>query len=409
MDPRNLRAESFARYPPQARAFAAANLDVLKRMPLILLSLTLRQVIQYDWSFPAERQQLQLQFDLLKRMDAASLDTLMAPFSSIPLSEELAKLDWVDHPQQFTEQLTAYLWSQHQIDNYHTIAQEHQQHLQKVPGQLPTPTPRWTIVVVGRGSPQPAQPLFRRLRPHGTLFTQLDPADGLDTLLAEVSSRARQHPLPYGHWYIDGGEPHAAAAADQSLTVMSYDRLAPVAKQEFALLNRFTNRKSSGPVGVEAVSSYIAGLSPEDVGLNGTAADAPLRHFEVNLLTQGAGCQIYSTTFVQWASRECLHRAQPLTLFARFATRQSNAPMEQLLARDPLQQPQDAPGSLVDADMGAYYTWINQSRLAGADQSRFLVWFEGHSLACAISPTLARGTVSTAPATMQQLLQWMRS
>ena len=142
MDPRNLRAESFAHYPPQARAFAAANLDVLKRMPLILLSLTLRQVIQYDWSFPAERQQLQLQFDLLKRMDAASLDTLMAPFSSIPLSEELAKLDWVDHPQQFTEQLTAYLWSQHQIDNYHTIAQEHQQHLQKVPGQLPTPTPR---------------------------------------------------------------------------------------------------------------------------------------------------------------------------------------------------------------------------------------------------------------------------
>ena len=50
--------------------------------------------------------------------------------------------------------------------------------------------------------------------------------------------------------------------------------------------------------------------------------------------------------------------------------------MEQLLARDPLQRPQDPEGSLVDADMGAYYTWINQSRLAGADWSRFLVWFE---------------------------------
>jgi hypothetical protein len=82
----------------------------------------------------------------------------------------------------------------------------------------------------------------------------------------------------------------------------------------------------------------------------------PLRHFEVSILTQGAGCQIYSTTFVQWASRECLHRAQPLTLFARFATRQSNAPMEQLLARDPLMQPQDKAGSLTDAEMGAYYT-----------------------------------------------------
>jgi len=72
------------------------------------------------------------------------------------------------------------------------------------------------------------------------------------------------------------------------------------------------------------------------------------------------------------------HRAQHITLFARFATRQTNAPLEQLLARDPLQQPQDREGSLVDADMGAYYTWINQSRLAGAEQSRFLAWFEDH-------------------------------
>ncbi len=75
--------------------------------------------------------------------------------------------------------------------------------------------------------------------------------------------------------------------------------------------------------------------------------------------------------------------------------------------RDPLRQPQDKEGSLIDADMGAYYSWINQSRLAGAEQSRFLVWFEDHSLACAIAPTLPRGTTSTTPITMRQILQWM--
>ena len=64
--------------------------------------------------------------------------------------------------------------------------------------------------------------------------------------------------------------------------------------------------------------------------------------------------------------------------------------MEQLLDRDPLQQPRDAEGSLIDADMGAYYTWINQSRLPGADQSRFLVWFEDQHLASAIPPTLPK-------------------
>jgi hypothetical protein len=214
--------------------------------------------------------------------------------------------------------------------------------------------------------------------------------------------------LEYGHWYIDGGEPHPAAAGIPGLTMMSYNRLASVAKRELALLNQFANRANSrGAVGVEAVSSYIAGLTAEDLDLKGTPIDAPLRHFEVNILTQGAGCQIYSTTFVQWASRECLHCAQPLTLFARFATRQANAPMEQLLARDPLMQPQDKAGSLIDADMGAYYTWINQSRLAGAEQSRFLVWFEDHQLACAIAPPLPRGKISTASTTMRRVLDWM--
>ncbi|WP_433984707.1 hypothetical protein RBB78_09205 [Tunturiibacter empetritectus] len=209
------------------------------------------------------------------------------------------------------------------------------------------------------------QPLFRKLAPHGTMFTQLDPADGLKTLVAEVKARTKQHPLRYGHWYIEGSEPHIAAVDAEGLTVMSYNRLVPVAKREFALLNQFTHRAENGGVaGAEAISSYMAGLSPEDVDLRGTADDASLRHFEVNLLTQGAGCQIFSTTFVQWASRECLHRAEPLTLFARFGTRQANAPMEQLLMRDPLQQAQDQEGSLIDADMGAYYAWINQSRLA---------------------------------------------
>jgi hypothetical protein len=409
MVPGDLRAESFARYPLQARSFAVSNLPVLKRMPLILLSVVLRQMIQYDWCFPAEREQLSRQFDLLGRMDGASFDALMASFSAIPLSHELSGVDWVNRPQQFSEQLTAYLWSEHQIDRYHAAAQGYQEYLQKSLEEKAPAAPRWTIVAIGHGTEQTELPVFRRLRPHSTLFTEVDPTGGLDILLAEARSRAQQYPLEYGHWYIEGGEPHSEGAADLGLTVMSYVRLVPAARREFSLLNHFTNRAGNGgTVGVEAVSSYVAGLSPDDVGLKGTAADAALRHFEVNVLTQGAGCQIYSTTFVQWASRECLHRAQPLTLFARFATRQMSAPMEQLLARDPLQQLQDREGSLIDADMGAYYTWINQSRLAGADQSRFLVWFEGHRLACAISPTLARGTTSTASTNMRQVLEWMR-
>ena len=82
--------------------------------------------------------------------------------------------------------------------------------------------------------------------------------------------------------------------------------------------------------------------------------------------------------------------------------------MEQLLARDPLQQPQDPEGSLTDADMGAYYTWINQSRLAGADQSRFLVWFEGHGVVCAGLPHVAARDGPYSVCDLRQVLDWMR-
>jgi hypothetical protein len=64
----------------------------------------------------------------------------------------------------------------------------------------------------------------------------------------------------------------------------------------------------------------------------------------------------------------------------------------------------DVTGSLVDADMGAYYNWVNQQRLPGAEQSAFLVWFEGHNQALAIGPSLPRGTESTTAADLSELV-----
>ena len=83
-------------------------------------------------------------------------------------------------------------------------------------------------------------------------------------------------------------------------------------------------------------------------------------------------------------------------------------PMEELFARNPLSQPQDEQGSLVDADMGAYYTWINQSRLPGNEQARFLAWWEDHNLAFVVSPFLPRGTTSNGKTDMRELLGLMR-
>ena len=79
--------------------------------------------------------------------------------------------------------------------------------------------------------------------------------------------------------------------------------------------------------------------------------------------------------------------------------------MNELLAESQRKPELDPQGSLVDADMGAYYTWLNQQRLAGAAASSFLVWFEDHNEALAIGPSLARAAESNSPVDLQDLVK----
>ena len=155
------------------------------------------------------------------------------------------------------------------------------------------------------------------------------------------------------------------------------------------------------------METTLAATSPEELGMSGAAQHGVLDHFQVSLLTQGSGTQIFSTTFVQWAAREALRRAQPDTLLARFTPRQRQRPMNELLQDKSTGVELDPVGSLADADMGAYYIWLDQQRLANAEQSSFLAWFEGHDQALGIGPTLPRGTESDSHADLAQLLQWI--
>src|SRR5260370_25971267 len=87
-------------------------------------------------------------------------------------------------------------------------------------------------------------------------------------------------------------------------------------------------------MGPEALRTHLAQLRPADLGF-GKDGDAVLDRFQVKLLTEGSGTQIFSTTFAQWAAREALRRAQPRALLVRFAPPQRQKPMNELLAAGP--------------------------------------------------------------------------
>ena len=377
---------------------ATAVAMVLKRLPLGFLPLLLRELIVYDWKFPAERRELDGQFAYLQSLDAGQLTKEMTAFSQLRLSPALEKMDWVNAPSIFAEQLTAHLWATHQIDGFRAGAVAY---IQRSSAALPLErlvTHRLGIAVIGQGVGENRYRLFRKLRPHGTCYTRVQAANGMATLLEAAAKRAASHKLPYGHWYIDGAS--ATPAMPAGMTGVSY---AALSGPRSALQSRMQKIYEARVFDPEAFRTQMAQMLPEDIGLN-AAADPVLTRFQLSLLTEGSGTQVFTTTFVQWAAREAWRRAQPLTLLARFGARQRDNPMNVLLAEARRSPQLDPDGSLIDADMGAYYTWLNQQRLAGAEEAAFLVWFEDHQEALAIGPRFSAASQSDSRIQLSDLI-----
>jgi hypothetical protein len=396
MLPLNLQAGQFAEYPPQARTLAVANLETLKQLPLSFLPSLLREVIDYDFKFPQERTAIDKELAYLSSLSQTQITQLFQAFAQLSLSSKLEQLDWVKHPAQFVEQESAFLWTTHQLDAFRRAATEYGDRLRAAAPPDPIPDRRLGIAVIGQGVASYDAPLFRNLRKHGTYFGSVKPDNGLQILLTSVAARAKAHPIPYGHWYVDGG-----LAADHSplLTCVQYQKLEPV---RAALLKYMQTEIQKPGMGPEELRTNLARLSPSDLGMD-KAGDVVLDRFQVRLLTEGSGTQIFSTTFAQWTTREALRRAQPITLLVRFAPRQRQRPMNELLSASQTTPELDPTGSLVDADMGAYYHWVNQQRLPGSERSSFLVWFEGQNQALVVAPSLPRGAQSNSSIDIEKL------
>ena len=254
----------------------------------------------------------------------------------------------------------------------------------------------WVWRSSGNGWHPTTRPSFATCASMALTFGSVDPENGLDQVLSAATARAKAHPAPYAHWYVDGGQP---AEHDPLLTCVSYQSLEPV---RAALLRSMQKQIARPGMGPEELRSYLARLAPADLGMDKT--DLVLDRFQIKLLTEGSGTQIFSTTFAQWATREVLRRAQALTLVVRFAPRQRQKPMNEMLTGADRGAELDPVGSLIDADMGAYYHWINQQRLPGSEQSAFVVWFEGHGQAVVVAPSLPRGTESNTRMDLAKLL-----
>jgi hypothetical protein len=200
MQPAQLRPTDFDRYPPQARSLLVGKVELLRSLPLAFLPLLLRESRDYDWKFPMERDELDRQFTYLSSQSNEQLTALMKPFVSLQLTAELVDFDWVNNPVQFSEKLSAYLWATHQMDTFRKASIDYMHAFNTTKPAVALPTSRLTVVAMGQGVAQNSYPLFRKLRKHGTYYTNVAAVNGLPAILKLVSNRADRFHSPLTHF-----------------------------------------------------------------------------------------------------------------------------------------------------------------------------------------------------------------
>jgi len=396
MQPTELTEKNFSSYPPRARELAIHYLPLLQQLPLLLDVVLLREVIKLDTRFPHEQHAIQGQLEYLSHLRPEERKALVNGFAKFTLASSLTDSDWVNSPQKFEEKLSAYLWASHQIDAFHAVSIAYVDAIQKALPLEPPAAPRWAAVVLNPELRNDTYPLFRKLRPHGVFFPHVDGQDGMTLLIEHLSLRATKTNAPFEHWYIDGGQPHAVEQA--AISNFSWTGTTEIREIVLSKVHSVIGASGSGP---EMLSSAMAAWARSNKMAAGD--DAPLKDLVLSVYGEGSGTQIFSTTFVQWSTRELMRRAEPLSLIARYGTRQQQRGMNEMFAGDAYSHA-DPAGSLIDADLGAYYTWINMNRLYGAESAGFLAWSEAHRQAIAIGPGLPRGTESTEPVSMAKII-----
>src|SRR5882672_10005227 len=132
MLPADLKPELFAAYPPEAKKLVVGYVPTLQRLPLAYVPSLLREVIEYDFRFPAERKGLEKELANLSSLSQEQSKTWFQGFAEIQLSPELEKSDWVNAPAPFVENLSAHLWTTHQLDAFRVAALDYADRLHAV-------------------------------------------------------------------------------------------------------------------------------------------------------------------------------------------------------------------------------------------------------------------------------------
>ena len=259
---RSTDSRKFRRISAASARTRTRQIALLRRLPLAFVPLLLRELIVYDWKFPAERVDLDRQFMYLGGLTPGPFRAAMSAFAELKVTRELEKIDWVNSPAIFSEQFSAHLWATHQIDTFRAAAVDYvRKSRRRRPSRSADASAGYRGDRAGGGEEAIIASSASSV-PRASITRRSNTPAARRCLLDAVRARAEAHPVPYGHWYIDGG---ASLAAPKGVTRISYDGLSTA---RAVLQNRMQKTYEAPVFDPEAFRTMMAQIKPEEAGLN---------------------------------------------------------------------------------------------------------------------------------------------
>ena len=363
----------------------AIDRKLLKRLPSTFVPALTEQLNKWDLLFLAEQRALQDQVDYLAGLPARAFDELFRPVKDlearmrlparggggdrISISETSALVRSPHYPQWRSEVEKIFA----RIDD--AIAASRSRETRKsaivciLPAGLPQPP----------GSPWSGLAASRILQLHTPFSAE---ADQFLLSLARHTDSTKE--AAERTWVFEAGEKlnRSLAQATDGVTVLSFETLGPLRRQFLKRLNLVRKDLRSADQAFEELRRMDLGpLLGEPL-----RRDARLAGFIRDLFLSGNGALLFGNSFVEWGATEAMRRARPQLLICSFGMRSKLKPFSSLAVfedqgrANPVEEQDDAPGSLIDAQILANYVFLATLRLPSyAERTLGVFAIEGNS------------------------------
>jgi hypothetical protein len=392
--------------------------ELLQRLPRTFVPALNEQLDKWDLLFPVEQRTLQNQLDYLAGLSPGDFDGLFRPVKDVEAKMHLPA--WEASSRRISISETSLLVRSPYYPQWRSEVEKVFAQVDDGIEARKSRKPRRSVVacLLPAGLPLPAGPLWPRLDRAGrTLPLRAAFSDGAEQFLLALARHTDSAADPAERtWVFETGDAlsRTLASGADGLTLLSFEALGPARKAFLQRLNVIKKDLHSADQAFDDLRRLdLAPLMGKGIG-----HDLRLSSFIRDLFLSGNGALLFGNAFVEWGASEAMRRAQPQLLICCFGIRHRLKPFSSVAVfedqgrANPAPEQDDAPSSLIDAQILAEYVYLTTARLPSyAEQTLGVFAVQDSSAIQVLGPSAAAGWPS-GPLALTELsagiVRWMR-